>query len=1611
LKANTLSTLIISTLLLTSIFIGVTFPTVGSESQSGFNNYGEQDERILDLSGNGTSFIDSTTFFDFPLGQGAVSDASFNITILDDNGNYPYNPRVDVGLDGDIDWEFKGTGYSSMGYQSLFYDNTDKKTLTFENPGTNTDAKIRIPQSAQVTSAEVSLTGRMSTPKFAETNFEGDPGFDGANFMDVGDLDGDGWNDTAVTSNTMDSVVWYRNDQTPTNNQWKYKYIDSNLNNAIDVVIADMDDDNDNDVVVTARNSNYGVYWYENYNTTNDNFPGNASMWIQHRVDNVSAPVRYPYRVFVADIDNDGDNDAVACSDDWSNGGIYWFENLLGNGTLWQNHTVYTGGSVKDIYVTSIDYTNSTNLDIVAALNYDYYIAWFHNDGTPGSGEEWERYNITYLYRANCVDSADFDQDTDNDVVATAEYSSGLYWYRAPDSGLFTVSSWNSYYISYIYRTRDLRTARINNDTDIDVVANSEYHNDVAYYENPCIEGTGWTNWKSTYVDDNLFGAMGLAVGDIDHDANFTNDILGTGHRSSEIKLYPNDGLKSPKFGKIYIEESSIKGPHGIFVADLDGDTYNDLVVTGSISGDVGWCEAPDDPEKGTWKLHLIDKELAGAWEVYVGDISGDGFDDVAVTASEERALVWYEHPGTDVVNITGWNKTIIDTSLSGPWGVCIADLDDDGDNDIVMTDRYMDDVIWYRNEDKTPGMGDGNGSSWTKYYIDSSLQYDPMGLDVADIDEDGDLDVVVGCGSWSTSSTGIYWYEAPGDDPMTTPWIKHTIQNNIRQIYDVKVIDVNDDGHLDVIGVTYYYGGIFWCQHPVNLSQSWPMHWIDDQYYLWAYSVWVDDVGDDGYVDIVTASEYYDKVYWYEEPDDPVNATSWSRYVVDSQNTDARGVFISDINHDGLKDVASVGYSSDEICWYNVSITYPEGVTVQVGSNSIYTEPSILDYNDRTDDFTAALNIHLASTAPDFEDNYGNEFLDFALKTTSNSRGRVKFNAIEITYDWTATIEKKGSDTLAMEITDLIPKTDNEGTHRVYIQVFSETPCKVKVSDLKIKYNGAPECTGITDISLDEDSTDLKLLDLTDYFQDDYTDPDDMFYSIVNYENPEYINVRIYKQQYLSVNATRTPNNNWNGVSKIIVAASDSEGVRTESNVFNLIINPVNDPPEIGVDIPDIELIGNGTGKDIELDGKKNYFIDIDSETLYFAYHIGSSYQDKVSVSIDKKDGVNVLSVVTIAEPQKIEYLPLRIFCDDKPIDEATKHDTELYQNLFIKIVPEGDESVWLAPKWTDIPDLYLKEDEVFENWINLTDYVSDIDDIDDNLTFELIMNTNTGYIDVIIDSENRLDIYPRANYHGNADITIKVMDDELNFALESFTIFISSAYDPIEIEILSPLNEAKVRGLIRITGTATDIDNTLQEIEIKFDDTPWQKANGRTYWYFDWNTENYPDGTDVKISVRASDGTLYSDEVEIEVKVDNSVLDSDGDGVPDYDDEFPDDPSEWDDSDGDGVGDNSDAFPVDPRESVDSDGDGYGDNEDKFPTDPTQHIDKDGDGFGDNIEGNNPDYFPEDSGKHAKSDEKSSDEFPVDEIYLWIAVVAFVVIDILIILWGILKRKKRHK
>jgi len=152
-------------------------------------------------------------------------------------------------------------------------------------------------------------------------------------------------------------------------------------------------------------------------------------------------------------------------------------------------------------------------------------------------------------------------------------------------------------------------------------------------------------------------------------------------------------------------------------------------------------------------------------------------------------------------------------------------------------------------------------------------------------------------------------------------------------------------------------------------------------------------------------------------------------------------------------------------------------------------------------------------------------------------------------------------------------------------------------------------------------------------------------------------------------------------------------------------------------------------------------------------------------------------------------------------------------------------------------------------------------------------------------------------------------------------------------------------------------------------------------------------------------SNDTSYNGLVVDDVTLTNvdDEIDTDGDGFFDYQDAFPNDPTEWIDTDNDSIGNNTDldddgdgisdvyeiqlgTDPLDPNDTPsdfngngipdaleDSDGDGYNDDIDLFPLDPTRAIDNDGDGISDTDD-------PDDDNDGIPDDQ---DDFPLDSRY----------------------------
>ena len=128
---------------------------VGSGETTDLFSGGSPTATVVFGAGGGT---DDSAALELPMGTN-VTGASFTVSTRDaGTGEYPSEVTVDVGGDGDFEWQFNYTGFGKFGLQERL-----SNSLTGENvivqDGYDDSLAIRLPKGATVTNASVNITG------------------------------------------------------------------------------------------------------------------------------------------------------------------------------------------------------------------------------------------------------------------------------------------------------------------------------------------------------------------------------------------------------------------------------------------------------------------------------------------------------------------------------------------------------------------------------------------------------------------------------------------------------------------------------------------------------------------------------------------------------------------------------------------------------------------------------------------------------------------------------------------------------------------------------------------------------------------------------------------------------------------------------------------------------------------------------------------------------------------------------------------------------------------------------------------------------------------------------------------------------------------------------------------------------------------------------------------------------------------------------------------------------------------------------------------------------------------------------------------------------------
>lgn len=231
----------------------------------------------------------------------------------------------------------------------------------------------------------------------------------------------------------------------------------------------------------------------------------------------------------------------------------------------------------------------------------------------------------------------------------------------------------------------------------------------------------------------------------------------------------------------LHVLDRELNGIHGLWSGDVDGDGAKDLIAD-SILGpffpkSLAWFQTPPRGET-SFQRHIITKGGTDGRPHYLdfADLNGDGRGDVLVGDSGGGTFTWWQQ-GANVDR--PWTKHSI-AKEDGATNIKAADVNRDGVLDIVASCGHGQGVFWFE------------GPAWKKHLIDADLR-DPHALAVGDFDGDGDPDV-------ATASFGVKvvrWYQNDGKGSFTAHDIDTT---NRQEAYDLKAVDLDADGRLDLI-------------------------------------------------------------------------------------------------------------------------------------------------------------------------------------------------------------------------------------------------------------------------------------------------------------------------------------------------------------------------------------------------------------------------------------------------------------------------------------------------------------------------------------------------------------------------------------------------------------------------------------------------------------------------------------------------------------------------------------------------------------------------------------------------------------------------------------------
>lgn len=298
---------------------------------------------------------------------------------------------------------------------------------------------------------------------------------------------------------------------------------------------------------------------------------------------------------------------------------------------------------------------------------------------------------------------------------------------------------------------------------------------------------------------------------------------------------------------------------------------------------------------------HIIEYDFGssdGAQGLVSVDIDNDGDNDIVVSALElNRQLTWIENTGegqfNNIHNIIAFPFTMPASHIA------IGDIDNDNDTDIVAITADGSGCGEIRAFENTNGLGD-----FVPFSVDMFTCGVHGSIAVGDINDDNKADWISSHSASDANISKTSWFEKQENGNT----IEHVINNEY--VHSIQLIDIDNDADNDLVGITH--GQIFWYENIDNFGNGTIQHTISDlNYYT---KIVAKDLDNDGDIDIICA--YENVISWFKN-DGQENFSSEIIVYTNANNSNGRiNTLAIDIDNDNDIDIISTDVENNSILW-----------------------------------------------------------------------------------------------------------------------------------------------------------------------------------------------------------------------------------------------------------------------------------------------------------------------------------------------------------------------------------------------------------------------------------------------------------------------------------------------------------------------------------------------------------------------------------------------------------------------------------------------------------------------------------------------------------------------